>query len=155
MTDSPMEHHHLEIVPSSLHTLLDGKKWRDVEELLSTNPSLAFEIGSAFKTLPLATALMNHPPLWLVNTLIDSNPNAVNVKSEYGMLPIRIAIRSKCSTDVINALIRENQETVKFFGVSGKTCLHLACIYNGDLELIEKLLEVWPEATEWRDRDGW
>jgi hypothetical protein len=144
-----------DIVPGSLHPLLEGRKWRNAEVLLSTSPSLAFESGSLFKTLPLVTALMNRPPLWLVITLINSNPAAVSIKSEYGMLPIRVAIRSKCSTDVINALIRENQQTVQSFGVCGNTCLHLACLYNGDSELVEKLLKVWPEATEWRDRDGW
>jgi len=98
---------------------------------------------------------MNNPPLWVVESLIEANPTAVGTKNEYGMLPIRVAIRSKCTTDVINALIRESPQTAKCFGISGKTCLHLACLYNADLELIEKLLEVWPEATEWRDRDGW
>ena len=143
------------IVPSSLHNLLIGQKWRDIETLLFNEPSLAFEVGSPFNVLPLVTALMNNPPLWVVESLVEANPNAVGTKNEYGMLPIRVAIRSKCTTDVINALIRESPESVKCFGVSGKTCLHLACLYNADLELINKLLEVWPEATEWRDRDGW
>lgn len=143
------------IVPSSLHNLLIGQKWRDIETLLFNEPSLAFEVGSPFNVLPLVTALMNNPPLWVVESLVEANPTAVGIKNEYGMLPIRVAIRSKCTTDVINVLIRESPESVKCFGVSGKTCLHLACLYNADLELIDKLLEVWPEATEWRDRDGW
>jgi hypothetical protein len=145
----------LSIVPSSLHNLLLGQKWRDIETLLFNEPFLAFEVGSPFNVLPLVTALMNNPPLWIVESLVEANPIAVGTKNEYGMLPIRVAIRSKCTTDVINALIRESPESVKCFGVSGKTCLHLACLYNADLELINKLLEVWPEATEWRDRDGW
>ena len=140
---------------SSLHHLLSGKRWKDVESLLNSNPSLAYEIGSPFNVLPLVTALMNHCPLWLLDSLIDANPAAVTTKNEFGMLPIRVAIRSKCSTAIIKSLIRENKESVKCFGVSGKTCLHLALLYDADLELIEKLLEVWAEATEWRDRDGW
>ena len=143
------------LVTGSLHSLLSGKKWQDVEALINSTPSLAFEVGGPFNTLPLVTALMNRPPLWLVDSIIDANPAAVNTNNEYGMLPIRVAIRSECSTDVIKSMIRENQDCVRHFGVSGKTCLHLACLYGGDLELIEHLLEVWPEATEWRDRDGW
>ena len=139
---------------SSLHALIQAKKWKDVEDLLSKDQSLAFEIGSSFQTLPLVTALMNSPPLWLVESLLEANPAAVGSKNELGLLPIRVAIRSKCSTDVIKALIRENPSSVKCFGVSGKTCLHLACLYNGDLELVEALLETWPEASQWRDRDG-
>ena len=140
---------------TSLHHLLSGKKWKDAENILNSNPSLAFEIGSPFNALPLITALMNQCPLWLLDSLIDANPAAVNSKNEFGMLPIRVAIRSNCGTAVVKALIRENPENVKCFGVSGKTCLHLACLYNADLELIEKLIEIWPEAAEWRDRDGW
>jgi len=141
---------------TSLHVLLSGKKWQDAEALLNVNPSLAFEVGSSpFQALPLVTALMNQPPLWLVDSIIDANPAAVNTKSEYGMLPIRVAIRSKCSTAIVKALIREDPQSVKCFGISGKTCLHLAILYGADLELVEALLGVWPEATEWRDRDGW
>jgi ankyrin repeat protein len=143
------------IVVSSLHQLLAGKRWKDAEALVHSDQSRTFELGSPYNALPLITALMHQPPLWLVDSLIEANPAAVRTINDFGLLPIRVAIRSKCSTGVINALIRENPESVKCFGVSGKTCLHLACVYNCDLELIEKLLEVWPQATEWRDRDGW
>ena len=70
------------------------------------------------------------------------------------MIPLRIALRSRNSLDVINALLREDVEVAKSFGVSGKTCLHLACLYGHDLAVIERLLDVWPEATQWTDRRG-
>ncbi len=105
--------------------------------------------------MPQVTALMNQPPLWIVDSIIDANPTAVNTKNEFGMNPLRVAIRSKCDTDIVIALIREEPETVKCFGVSGKTCLHLACLYKGSHELIDHLLQAWPEAAQWRDRDGW
>mmetsp|Transcript_22022 Transcript_22022/g.25461 ORF Transcript_22022/g.25461 Transcript_22022/m.25461 type:complete len:350 (+) Transcript_22022:260-1309(+) len=144
------------IQPSSLHFLLEGKKWKDAEELLHSNPSSAFEIGSSFKALPLHFALMNQPPLWIVDSLIEANPVAVTSKNEFGLLPIRLAIRSKCSTEIIKTLIREGgPESVKCFGVSGKTCLHLACLYGCSIEVIDELLLQWLEAAQWRDRDGW
>jgi hypothetical protein len=71
------------------------------------------------------------------------------------MLPLRTAIRSKASTEVIDALIRAAPEVVKQFGVSGKTCLHLACLYSMDFDLFHELLTLWPDATKWKDRDGW
>ncbi len=143
------------IQPSSIHLLLEARKWKDAEALLNSDPSTAFEIGSSFKALPLTVALMNHPPVWIVDSLIDANPVAVRSKNEYGMLPIRVAIRGACSTDVIKALIRENPESVKCFGVSGKTCLHLACLYGFSVEVVEEIIRKWPEAAQWRDRDGW
>ena len=70
------------------------------------------------------------------------------------MLPLRVAIRSEASLDVINALLREDEEQAKSFGVTGKTCLHLACLYNHDLAVVERLLEIWPEAAQWTDSKG-
>ena len=54
-----------------------------------------------------------------------------------------------------DALIRAEPQIAKEFGVSGKTCLHLACLYSMDSDLFRELLELWPEATKWKDRDGW
>jgi len=145
-----------QIVSSDIHVLIAYKKWEDAESLLNDNPSEAFRTGSVFCSLPLTTALMHDPPLWFVDSLIEANPSAVNSKNEYGMSAIRTAIRGKCSTDVIKRLIREDEEMVKCFGVSGKTCLHLACMYYpNDIELVKTLLDVWKEAAHWRDRDGW
>lgn len=81
--------------------------------------------------------------------------DAVTTQNEYGMLPLRIAIRSQASTEVIDALIRAAPGMAKSFGVSGKTCLHLACLYSMDFDLFHELLELWPDATKWKDRDGW
>lgn len=142
------------IVPSSLHVLLSNRNWKDAEALLINEPSSAFVNGTPFNILPLVTSLMHDPPVWIVDSLIDANPAALT-KSEYGILPLRVAIRSQCSTNVIKSLIREEPDAVKCFGVSGKTPLHLAILYNGDLELIDTLLNIWPDAAQWRDRDGW
>jgi hypothetical protein len=71
------------------------------------------------------------------------------------MLPLRVAIRNRASADVIDALISADENVAKSFGVSGKTCLHLACMYPPEFRIFERLLNIWPEATEWKDRDGW
>jgi hypothetical protein len=70
---------------SSLHLLLEGRRWKDAEALLNSNPSTAFEIGSSFKALPLIVALMNQPPVWIVDSIIEANPIAIKTKNEYGM----------------------------------------------------------------------
>jgi len=41
------------------------------------------------------------PPLPLVQSLIAANPEAVTTKNHYGMIPLRTAIRSQASTEVI------------------------------------------------------
>eukprot|EP00567_Pseudictyota_dubia_P001060 CAMPEP_0197465674 /NCGR_PEP_ID=MMETSP1175-20131217/64661_1 /TAXON_ID=1003142 /ORGANISM="Triceratium dubium, Strain CCMP147" /LENGTH=322 /DNA_ID=CAMNT_0043001693 /DNA_START=169 /DNA_END=1137 /DNA_ORIENTATION=- len=145
---------------TSIHTLLENQKWQQAEDLLQADPSRhAYEIGGCFKSLPLMTALMSDPPVWIIDSLIEKNPAAVSSKNEYGMIPLRTAIRSHASLEVINAILREDPESIKSFGVSGKTCLHLACLYSknepADEALVDRLLELWPEAAQWTDRDGW
>ena len=55
---------------------------------------------------------------------IFNSIDALTTKNKYGMLPLRTAIRSKASTEVIDALIRAAPSVVKSFGVSGKvSCL--------------------------------
>jgi hypothetical protein len=94
-------------------------------------------------------------PTSIDTRLTNDAPDAVTTKNPYGMLPLRTAIRSKASTEVIDALIRAAPEVVQQFGVSGKTCLHLACLYSMDFDLFHELLTLWPDATKWKDRDGW
>ena len=44
------------------------------------------------------------PPLTLVQSLIAANPKAVTTKNHYGMIPLRTAIRSQVSTEVIGKI---------------------------------------------------
>jgi hypothetical protein len=44
------------------------------------------------------------PPLTLVQSLIAANPEAVTTKNHYGMIPLRTAIRSQASTEVIGKI---------------------------------------------------
>jgi hypothetical protein len=144
------------VIQADIHVLISSKKWEDAENLLNENPSEAFRTGSVFCSLPLTTALMHDPPLWFVDSLIDANPSAVNTSSEHGMLAIRAAIRGKCEPEIIKRIIREDPEMVKRFGISGKTCLHLVCMYYpNNIELVKTFLDIWKEAATWRDRDGW
>jgi hypothetical protein len=56
------------------------------------------------------------------------------------MLPLRVAIRNKASTPIIMDLIAADPTVVETFGVSGKTILHLACMYHCDLTVVDRIL---------------
>lgn len=88
--------------------------------MLIADPTLSKTNGSSYECYPLLVAVMHDPPLTLVQSLIAANPDALTIKNKYGMLPLRTAIRSKASTDVIDAIIRAAPSVVKSFGVSGK-----------------------------------
>lgn len=59
----------------------------------------------------------------LVLIAVTQTIDALTTKNKYGMLPLRTAIRSKASTEVIDALIRAAPSVAKSFGVSGKVRL--------------------------------
>ena len=88
--------------------------------MLIADPTLSKSIGSSYECYPLLVAVMHDPPLTLVQSLIAAFPDALTTKNKYGMLPLRTAIRSKASTDVIDAIIGAAPSVVKSFGVSGK-----------------------------------
>ena len=48
---------------SNIHTLLEGMHWKEADDLLSSNPDCARQIGGTFNVLPLSTALMHSPPV--------------------------------------------------------------------------------------------
>ena len=59
---------------SNIHTLLEGMHWKEADDLLSTNPDCARSVGGTFSVLPLCTALMHSPPVWIVDSLIEKYP---------------------------------------------------------------------------------
>ena len=56
------------------------------------------------------------------------------------MLPLRVAMRNKADTPIVLDLIAEYPEAVETFGISGKTVLHLACMYHSDLAVVDRIL---------------
>lgn len=56
------------------------------------------------------------------------------------MLPLRVALRNKVTTPIIMDLIQADPQSVETFGLSGKTVLHLACMYHSDLAVVDRIL---------------
>jgi ankyrin repeat protein len=139
----------------SLHTLLELQNFDQARSLIRQNPECTTIQDGAYQSTALITALMHHPPLDIIDSLIQSYPQALHIKNDIGMVPLRVAIRNKASTDVILRLIDANPDAVTSFGISGKTCLHLACMHHADLKVFHRLLSIWPEAAAWKDRQGW
>jgi len=57
---------------------LQNGRWERAQELLIADPSVSKTIGSSYEALPLLVAVMNKPPLTLVQSLIASNPGKKN-----------------------------------------------------------------------------
>ena len=70
---------------SNIHTLLEGSHWKEADDLLQTDPNCAKRAGGTFNTLPLVTALMHTPPVWIVDSLIEKFPGAFDLKCILGV----------------------------------------------------------------------
>jgi hypothetical protein len=75
---------------------------------------------------------------------------AVSVKNDLGMLPLRVAIRNKAPTPIIMDLIVADPTVVQTFGISGKTVLHLACMYRCDLTVVDRILGTYVSIVKSR-----
>ena len=64
-----------------------NSRWERAQELLIADPSISKTIGSSYGSLPLLTAVMNKPPLTLVQSLIAANPGKTFSVSAYDSLP--------------------------------------------------------------------
>ena len=64
------------LIVTSIHTLLEKKEWERAQELLIADPSVSKTLGSSYEGTPLLIAVMNKPPLTLVQSLIAANPGA-------------------------------------------------------------------------------
>lgn len=51
-----------------------SNRWERAQELLIADPSVSETLGSSYDALPLLVAVMNKPPLILVQSLIAANP---------------------------------------------------------------------------------
>jgi ankyrin repeat protein len=139
----------------SLHTLLELQNFDQARSLIRQNPECTAIQDGSYQSTPLITALMHQAPLDIVESLIQSHPEALHTKNDIGMVPLRVAIRNKANTEVILKVLDANPEAATSFGISGKTCLHLACMHRADIKVFHRLLSIWPEAAAWKDRQGW
>lgn len=52
-------------------------RWEQAQEMLIADPSVSKTLGSSYGALPILVAVMNNPPLTLVQSLIAANPGAL------------------------------------------------------------------------------
>lgn len=83
---------------------------------------------------------LNLIPLDLTVFLLALLSEAITTKNKLGMLPLRVALRNKVTTPIIMDLIQAYPQSVETFGLSGKTVLHLACMYHSDLAVVDRIL---------------
>lgn len=101
-------------------------------------------------TLPLHLLLKNDPPLYIVKKLVEAYPEAVyEYESEWNYLPLHVACRYGCNTEVVEYLIQQNPEALEKWArgefVCNPTRITLCLCYGRDLANCEDLLKMLPE----------
>lgn len=109
-------------------------------------------------TLPLHHLLKNDPPINVVRKLVEAYPEAVyEDESEWNYLPLHIACRYGCNTEVVEYLIHQNPQALKKWArgdfVCSPTRIILCLCYGRDVANCEDLVKMLPEGHPNRAAD--
>jgi len=106
--------------------------------------------------LPFHAACTNQRvEIALLEFLERAYPDALKTFDKLGSLPLHLAIQRKLPTETILWLIEKCQGAVRSREASTKMYpLHLACRTGADMELLEKLIDIYPAAIDTVDSKG-
>lgn len=98
-----------------------------------------------------------------LNTLLERSPHYASSRSSEGLLPLHRAVLAKSPVAVIKVLLMFYSDAV-YEQVDGKyvdgckndlwTALHIAIGSSATAEIVETLLNAWPESARVRSRTG-
>ena len=109
--------------------------------------------------IPLQLALaVPKPNLQVVSALVQAYPEAVGVQTRTGLTAFHIAaLQPNQPLELFEVLLQyglQVQEALTKKDEKGVTALHAALVKNADnLDLIKRLLEIWPEGVKEVDYD--
>jgi len=109
--------------------------------------------------IPLQLAIaVPKPNLQVVSALVQAYPEAVGVQTRTGLTAFHIAaLQPNQPLELFEVLLQHGlqvQEALKKKDEKGVTALHAALVKNSDnLDLIKRLLEIWPEGVKEVDYD--
>jgi ankyrin repeat protein len=123
--------------------------------LLDAYP-MAIQTGDKNGRLPLHAACTNpRSTRACLHYLIQAYPEALKTFDKLGALPLHLAIQRRLPTDVILYLIDQAEGAARTKESSSHMyALHMACRANADVTLIERLIQVYPEAIDAVDQEG-
>jgi hypothetical protein len=144
-----------------------------IEALLTGFPEALWEGDSELNRYPLHFAVVTKPYaadsdtceyLRLLRRLIDAHPKALMHSDCDGNLPLHEAVVYGTSESIELLLERNQRATQKVNTINQRTPLHLLCgriqwtrcssTDSVSLQVMERLLRCFPEATQWPDRHG-
>lgn len=122
---------------SSIRTLIKERSWEEVANLLS-DPSRKKELDKAAKKRDITgKSILHqlccmHPPLTIVQKVLQQCPDLVHQVDHFGRTALHHAADWGASPQVMEILLKENQEAALQRDFEGKTPLHLTFGGYGD-----------------------
>jgi ankyrin repeat protein len=141
---------------SELFTLVNAYDWPAVLARVTTHPSEAKLIGGAAGRMPLHMACEHDAPAVVVQSLLKAYPEASVCIGSSNMTPLHITCSSQeASVHVIRVLLELGvQGQCALQDLDGDTPLHTACRCGANLDVLEVLLQAYPQAVHERDLEG-
>ncbi len=87
--------------------------------------------------------------------LSKAYPNAVEVQTNYGYLPIHVALHNNASEHVIDILLTASHKAAQVKDNGGNVPLHIALCCNASNDVIMMLFHVYPKAAEVKNNNEW
>lgn len=147
-----------------LATLIKNQNWEAVIDRLDYNPNESTEhihvttrggfIASKGFT-PLAYALERHPPVEVVQALIEASPESVGIKVQPGgTLPLHIACTWNAAPSVVSILLEAEPAACRVPDDLGNVPLHSAAFSGATAPVVDALLRTYPKAALVRNHQG-
>lgn len=151
--------------PNQLVQLIANNEYEKATRVLQSNASYARKwsvapslTGAAVSDiLPIhQAACMPMVTVAFMEALLFANPTSIRMReSGTGRVPLHIAIRARCSDEVIYFLMEKCPESTRIQDILGRLPLHYAISNNVGMGLIERLVRECPESSRAVDHMGW
>ena len=127
----------------------------DLKVLMKEHPDAVRTVDSNGR-LPLHAACTNsRVDLELLKFLVQSFPEALKTFDKMGAVPLHLAIQRKLPVECVFYLIDQAEGAVRTREASTHMYpLHMAFKVNADMEIIQRLIEIYPKAIDCIDIKG-
>ena len=120
------------------------------------NNDIFFKEAASYKGehrwTPLHWIVFKRLPIDLVEILIQLAPETLRIKNDLGKLPFHLACHGG-SLDLIRIMMNANPGSIQAKDQSGNLPLHLSCHSGASLEVLNLLIEAYPESVHEKNRN--
>mmetsp|Transcript_14916 Transcript_14916/g.43449 ORF Transcript_14916/g.43449 Transcript_14916/m.43449 type:complete len:230 (-) Transcript_14916:26-715(-) len=149
----------------TLQRLINEKRWAEVHDRIKLYPKEVVAESSKSSFLPLHDAIRNGAPLnKIVKAIAQTSPHALHQTDKYGRTPLHHWFLSEpevaeMNVDTLAWLLQyDNNQNgphcAKVKDKDGNIALHLAVGYGHSMDVVKRLIEVYPDGITEQNLEG-